>query len=145
MINELAAAFCLGTRAVEEDAIFVGSLLNSVGVAYRLEEGLMDAVTGLSGSGPAYVYYFIKAMVAGGVKAGLPEDVALSLSVQTVRGAVDMVISTKRSPDELIDEVRSPRGTTVEGLRVLDERKVHRAVADAVVAAARRSKELGRP
>jgi pyrroline-5-carboxylate reductase len=144
MLYEMAAAYCLGSRATDEDDMFVGSLLNSVGVAYRVEEELMDAVTGLSGSGPAYVYYLIKAFVEAGVKEGLTEESALNLTLQTFRGATDMVISTGRSLDELIDEVRSPGGTTVEGLKALDECDVAGAVASAVKAAAKRSRELGR-
>jgi pyrroline-5-carboxylate reductase len=144
LIHEVAAAYCLGELAQEEDAMFVGSLFNSIGVAYRVEEAMIDAVTGLSGSGPAYAYYVIKALTEAGVKEGLDEGVALNLTLQTVRGAVDMVIATKRSPDELIEEVKSPGGTTVEGLRVLDERKVHKAFVDAVRAATKRSRELGK-
>jgi pyrroline-5-carboxylate reductase len=143
MVLEMAAAYSLGSRALEEDALLVGSLLNSVGVAYWVDESLMDAVTGLSGSGPAYIYYVIKALVDAGVREGLPQEVALNLTVQTVKGAADMVASTKRTPDELIGDVASPGGTTVEGLRALEFRGVHEAIVEAVRAAARRSRELG--
>jgi pyrroline-5-carboxylate reductase len=143
-IHEMAAAYCLGKRAREEDAVFVGSLLNSIGVAYRVEEKELDAVTGLSGSGPAYIFLVIKALADAGVKEGLEEKVALNLALQTVRGAADMVIATKKTPAELIDEVKSPKGTTVEGLKVLEKRKVAKAVIDAVSAATKRSKELGK-
>jgi pyrroline-5-carboxylate reductase len=143
VINELAAAYCMGRRAHEEDAVLVGSLLSSLGVAFRVEEELMDAVTGLSGSGPAYVYYVINALVDAGVRQGLPEEVALNLVLQTVRGAVDMVITTGRTPNELIDEVISPGGTTEEGLNVLDKMKVGEAFSEAVEAATRKSKKLG--
>lgn len=144
VINEVAAGYCLGKRAREEDAVLVGSLLNSIGIAFRVSEKMMDAVTGLSGSGPAYVYYFIKSMVAAGVAQGLPEKVALNLVLQTVRGATDMVITTKKEPNELIKQVKSPGGTTEEGLRVLKEAKVDKAIKQAVKAAAKKSRELGR-
>jgi pyrroline-5-carboxylate reductase len=144
LIYELAGAYCLGARATEEDDVFVGGLLNSVGIAYRVDESLMDAVTGLSGSGPAYVYYLIKAMAKAGAKEGLPEDVALNLTLQTFRGATDMVITTGKSPDRLIDDVKSPKGTTEEGLKALEGLKAAEAVMEAVKAAARRSRELGK-
>ncbi len=144
LLHEMAAAYCLGKRATEEDAVYVGSLLNSLGVAYRVEEKLMDAVTGLSGSGPAYVYYFIKHMAAAGVKEKLPEEVAFNLTVQTFMGAIDMVVQSGKTPDELIKEVKSPGGTTEEGLNVLDELKVDKALEKAVKAAAKKSKELGK-
>lgn len=144
LIYELAGAYCLGSRATEEDSVFVGGLLNSIGVAFQVNEDLMDAVTGLSGSGPAYVYYFIKALSDAGVAQGLSEEASLNLVLQTIRGAVDMVIVTKKDPVELIEEVKSPGGTTVEGLRVLDEFKVDRALAAAVDAATKKSRMLGR-
>jgi len=144
VIYELAGAYCLGRRATEEDAVFVGSLLNSIGVAYRMDERQMDAVTGLSGSGPAYVYYLIDAFTNAGVKEGLSANASLNLTLQTFRGAVDMVITTKKTPTALIDEVKSPKGTTAEGLKVFDELKVAKAVEKAVSAATKRSKELGK-
>jgi pyrroline-5-carboxylate reductase len=144
LIHEVAAGYCLGARAIEEDAIYVGSLLNAIGVAYRVDEAQMDAITGLSGSGPAYVYYVIQSLVDAGIKAGLEERVSLNLALQTARGAVDMVIATKKTPDELIEEVKSPGGTTIEGLKVLEKRKVHKAFVDAVKAATKRSKQLGK-
>ncbi|MFH0861397.1 MAG: pyrroline-5-carboxylate reductase [Candidatus Altiarchaeota archaeon] len=144
MIQETAAAYSLGTLAREEDAMFVGSLLNSIGVAYRVEEKDLDAVTGLSGSGPAYVYLMIDALMEAGIKEGLDEEVALNLTLQTVRGAADMVAATNKSPMELIAEVKSPKGTTVEGLKVLEKCRVRKAFQDAVKAAAKRSRELGK-
>ncbi|MBU0762241.1 MAG: pyrroline-5-carboxylate reductase, partial [Candidatus Altiarchaeota archaeon] len=101
-IYELAGAYCLGSRASEEDSVFVGGLLNSIGVAYQVSEELMDAVTGLSGSGPAYIYYIIKALTDAGVKQGLTDEASINLVLQTIRGAVDMVIVTKKDPTELI-------------------------------------------
>jgi len=144
VINEMAAAYCLGRRALEEDAVMVADMLSSVGIAFRVQESKMDAVTGLSGSGPAYVYYLIKAMTAAGVKQGLSEEVSLNLTLQTFRGATDMVIVTKRDPVDLIGEVTSPGGTTLAGLKMLDRRKVDKAISDTVAAATKRSRELGK-
>jgi pyrroline-5-carboxylate reductase len=144
LINEMAGAFCLGKRALPEDGAYVGGLLNSVGVAYQVDEGLMDAVTGLSGSGPAYVYYMINSFIEAGKSVGLPDDVALNLTLQTVRGAVNMIIASKRDPVDLIEDVASPGGTTIEGLKALDDGKVDEAIMEAVRCAANRSRELGK-
>jgi pyrroline-5-carboxylate reductase len=143
LVYELAAAYCLGARTSEEDAEFVGGLLNSIGVAFRVEENLMDAVTGLSGSGPAYIYYVIKALTDAGVKQGLSEQASLNLVLQTVRGAVDMVVVSNRDPVDLMEEVKSPGGTTIEGLKVLDDMGVDEAFIKAVDAAAQKSRKLG--
>ncbi len=143
VIYELAGAYCLGTRATEEDGMLVGKLLNSIGVAYRVPEDLMDAVTGVSGSGPAYIYYIIAAMIDAGIEQGLSEEVAESLVLQTVRGAADMVMLSKKEPSQLIEEVKSPGGTTIEGLKILDKLGVDQAFAKAIDAATKRSKELG--
>jgi pyrroline-5-carboxylate reductase len=143
LIYELAGAYCMGSRASEEDAVFVGSLLNSIGVAYRVDEALMDAVTGLSGSGPAYIYYIIGALADAGVREGLSEEASLNLVLQTVRGAVDMVIVTKKDPQELIEQVKSPGGTTEEGLNALEEMNVRQALMDAVSRACQKSKNMG--
>jgi len=144
VIYEAASAYCLGSRVLPEDDVFVGSLLNSVGVAYKVREELMDAVTALSGSGPAYVYYVAEALVAAGVREGLSEEVSMNLVQQTLRGAAGMLSATGKKPAELIDEVRSPGGTTVEALKVLDKRDVAKAFADAVKAAAKKSRQLGK-
>ncbi|MBD3387876.1 MAG: pyrroline-5-carboxylate reductase [Candidatus Altiarchaeales archaeon] len=144
VIYELAAAYCLGKRAGEEDSVLVGSLLNSIGIAFKVEEKHMDAVTGLSGSGPAYVYYIIRALTEAGVKEGLDEKTSHNLVLQTIRGSVDMVITTKKSPEELIDEVKSPGGTTEEGLKKLEALKVGKSLVDAVHAATLKSKKLGK-
>ncbi|MFS8664131.1 MAG: pyrroline-5-carboxylate reductase, partial [Limnochordales bacterium] len=107
-------------------------------------EAHMDAVPGLSGSGPAYVYLFIEGLADGGVKAGLPRDVALLLAAQTVAGAARMVLETGRHPGELKDMVTSPAGTTITGVSVLEDRGLRGAALRAVEAAAARSAELGR-
>jgi len=143
-VNEMAAAYSLGESATKEDEAVVEDLLNKVGKSVPVQEELMDAITGLSGSGPAYIYYVIKAMAEGGVKQGLPEEVALNLAVQTVKGASAMISGQDRKPQELIDEVASPGGTTIEGLKMLDQYSVDEAFQKAVEAATIKSKKLSK-
>jgi pyrroline-5-carboxylate reductase len=142
-IGKGASAYARGAKATGEDADFVGEMLSRFGVAVEVEENLMDAVTGLSGSGPAYVYLMIEALVEGAVKMGMAGDTALRLAAQTVVGAGAMVLETGMAPEDLRKAVMSPGGTTVEGLRVLDEAGFREALADAVRAATERSRELG--
>ena len=119
-------------------------MLQSVGMAVRVEETQMDAVTGLSGSGPAYVCLVIEALADGGVLAGLPRALAQKLATQTVLGTAAMVAQTGRHPGELKDAVASPGGTTIAALRVLEQNGVRGAFIDAVAASADRSRELDR-
>lgn len=142
LVGEGAAAFCCGTRATREDAECAAMLLGKVGLALEVPERLMDAVTGLSGSGPAYVYLMIEAMADGGVRCGLPRDQALELATQTVLGAARMVKDTGEHPARLKDMVTSPGGTTIAGLAALEERGVRSALIEAVTAATRRAREL---
>jgi len=107
-------------------------------------ERWMDAVTGLSGSGPAYVYRFAEALIAGGVRAGLPEAVCQRLVFQTLVGAAQMLLSTGKTPRELREAVSSPGGTTLAGLARMEKGKFFATVGDGVVAAAERSRELAR-
>ncbi|MBU3665052.1 MAG: pyrroline-5-carboxylate reductase [Chthoniobacterales bacterium] len=144
MVGKGASAYACGGGVTATDTDNVQKIFGSAGRAFRVEEGMLDAVTGLSGSGPAYVYLFIEALAEGGVAAGLPRELALALAVQTVSGAAEMVEATKMSPAQLRDMVTSPGGTTVEGLAALDRAGFAAAVKDAVVAAAKRSEELGR-
>jgi pyrroline-5-carboxylate reductase len=122
----------------------VVSLLDAVGLAVLVPEKLMDAVTGLSGSGPAYVYLMIEALADGGVMAGLSRADAVRLAAQTVSGAAEMVLRTGDHPAKLKDMVTSPGGTTIAGLSVLEGRNIRSALIDAVMAATARSSELGR-
>ncbi len=143
LIGKGAAAFCRGSAATATDADVTRLLLGSVGLAVELPESLMDAVTGLSGSGPAFVYIMIEAMADGGVRAGLPRADALKLAAQTVLGAAAMVLETGLHPGALKDMVASPGGTTIAGLAELEKHGMRSAFIEAVHAAARRSAELG--
>ena len=138
-----AAGFCMADGATESDAEFVGGLLNSVGVAHPLPEHLIDAVTGLSGSGPAFVYEIIEALSDGGVRVGLPRATAMELAAQTVMGAAKMVLESGEHPGVLKDRVASPGGTTIAGLHALEQAGMRAALMNAVVAATERSQELG--
>jgi len=143
LVGEGASAFCRGHSATEEDASIVRKLLGAVGLAVEVPERLMDAVTGLSGSGPAYVYLMIEAMADGGVKQGLARADALKLAAQTFLGSAKMVIETGTHPAVLKDMVTSPGGTTIAGLAELERHALRSALIDAVTAATSRATELG--
>ena len=138
-----ASCFSRGATASESDAELVSQILRSVGLAIEVEEKMLDAVTGLSGSGPAFVYRMIEALAAGGTAMGLPGEMALELAAQTARGAAQMVLATGQSPAELVAQVTSPGGTTLAGLEVLQREQGPAAFLAAVEAATRRSIELG--
>jgi pyrroline-5-carboxylate reductase len=144
LLGSGAAGYCLGPNASADDDHVVQSCLLSVGRAFRVPEDMLDAVTGLSGSGPAFVYQVIEALSDGGVRMGLPRDVATVLSAQTVLGAARMVLETDLHPGVLKDQVTSPGGTTIAGLHALERGGLRAALMDAVEAATRRSRELGR-
>ncbi len=126
----------------EEEKKFVG-IFSNLGSVIKVSEKQMDAVTGLSGSGPAYVFYFLKALTEGGAKAGLSHEISKKLALDTLYGAVLMASSTDKSFDDLINMVKTPGGTTEKGLLKLEEYLVEKAIAEAVVSAKERSKELG--
>ncbi len=142
LIGKGASAYCLGDQATPQDGDLVRQMLGAVGVAYPVEEKLMDAVTGLSGSGPAFVYVMIEALADGGVRMGLPRHVALALAAQTLLGAAEMVLTTGDHPGVLKDRVASPGGTTIAGLQALEAGGLRAALIAAVEAATRRSIEL---
>lgn len=139
-----AAALCPGKYIDQENRQVAQHLFETVGIALWVEEGQMDAVTGLSGSGPAFVYTFIEAMTAGGVQEGLRLDVAHALAVQTVAGAALLVQTTGEHPALLREKVCSPAGTTISAIRVLEERGLRAMMMEAVGAATARSRELGK-
>ncbi len=139
-----AAALAGGKNATSDDLALTQGIFNSVGRAVIVEEKLMDAVTGLSGSGPAYVFTIIEALSDAGVKVGLPRQLALELAAQTVYGAAKMVLETKEHPGKLRDLVTSPGGTTIEGLHALEKGKLRATLMNAVEAATARSRELGK-
>ena len=143
MIGKGASAQSRGSHATESDAKFVANLLNAVGVSLEVPEKQLDAVTGLSGSGPAYIYTVIEAMADGGVLVGLPKEQALMLAAQTVSGAAEMIINSKEHPATLRDQVSSPGGTTIAGLAAIESGKLRSTLIEAVQAATKRSQELG--
>lgn len=138
-----AAAFSRGSKATAKDAALATKILGAVGTADEVAEKLLDAVTGLSGSGPAYVYTVIEALADGGVLMGLPRAIALRLAAQTVAGAAEMVLTTGKHPAALRDEVTSPGGTTIAGLEKLEQHGLRNALIQGVRAAAEKSKALG--
>ncbi|GAB6165361.1 pyrroline-5-carboxylate reductase [Thermostilla marina] len=143
LVGEGASAYCLGPHATEQDGELVEGLLGAVGCVVRVDEKQMDAVTGLSGSGPAFVYVAIEALADAGVRVGLPRSVALTLAAQTVKGAAEMVLRSGEHPGALKDAVASPGGTTIAGLHALELCGLRAAFYEAVSAAAERSAELG--
>lgn len=142
LIGQGASAYSLGRHATAEDGRLVHTLLETVGLARLVAEPLLDAVTGLSGSGPAYAYQAIEALSDGGVKMGLPRDLATELAAQTLLGAAAMVLATRRHPGALKDDVTSPGGTTIAGLHALEAAGFRNALISAVEAATRRAEEL---
>jgi len=144
MVREGMTALAIGPEVSESDAGTACAMFESVGKVVTIEERLMDAVTGLSGSGPAYVFLAIEAMADGGVKVGLPRTTAEVLAAQTVLGAAKMVIETGEHPARLKDKVASPGGTTIAGLHRLEVGGIRATLINAVEAATKRSQELGR-
>jgi pyrroline-5-carboxylate reductase len=138
-----ATAISAGTHATEDDVALVRTMFESVGRVVVLEESLLDAVTGLSGSGPAYVMLIIEALADGGVKVGLHRDTALLLAAQTVFGSAKLLLETGEHPGRLKDMVTSPGGTAIAGLHTLESGGLRRTLIDAVESASRRSEELG--
>lgn len=142
LIGAGATAVCPGRKASADDLDLARQIFALVGIAVSVEEKLMDAVTGLSGSGPAYVFTFIEALSDAGVKNGLPRDVSTQLAVQTVLGAARMVLETGEHPSLLKEKVTSPGGTTIAALHTLESGAFRGVVMDAVEAACLKSKEL---
>lgn len=143
LVGESAGAFALGQNCKDEDRDLVARVFGAVGIFPEVQEYLLDAVTGVSGSGPAYVFLFIEALSDGGVRAGLPRSVATQLAAQTVKGAAEMVLRTGKHPGELKDGVTSPGGTTIAGVEALEKGAFRATVISAVTATTKRSMQLG--
>jgi pyrroline-5-carboxylate reductase len=142
LVGEGAAAVARGSCATTGDIKLTRAILDAVGMSVEVDEKLMDAVTGLSGSGPAYFFLIIEALVEAGVKLGLPRDLAAKLSAQTMLGAARLCLQSDKQPAQLREMVTSPGGTTAAGLKVLNEGKIRETFISAVEAATNRSQEL---
>jgi len=144
MVLASASAYSCSDNVTEDDKKAVKDVLDAVGISMELKEELLDAVTGVSGSGPAYAYMIIGAMSDGGVLMGLPRDVSTKLAAQTLLGAAKVILETGEHPDKMKDIVCSPGGTTIEAVKILEDYGVRAAMISAVEAAVTRSKELGK-
>lgn len=144
LIQQGAAALCRNSNVSDIDFDYARSLFDTTGATVSVDEQLMDAVTGLSGSGPAYVFSLIEALIDGGVKCGLSRDTATELTVQTVVGAAALMVRTGEHPAVLRDRVTSPGGTTASGIHVLERSGFNGILISAVEAACLRSQELGK-
>ena len=143
-VLQSATGISRGTRATNEDAAIAMEIFSAIGVAMEVNENLLDAVTGLSGSGPAFIFQIIESMADGGVYAGLDRSTAQKLAAQTVLGAAAMVIESGMHPGALKDMVCSPGGTTIESIAVLEDACVRSAFMNAVIAGSEKSKKLGK-
>lgn len=143
-VSEAASGISPGRNATPEDLKVVLAIFSAVGTAVQVPESLMDAVTGFSGSGPAFIFPVIEAMADGAVFEGMDRKSALTLAAQTVLGAAKMVLETGMHPGELKDMVTSPAGTTIQGIHALEEAGIRAAFMNAVIKASERSKELGK-
>ena len=143
LVGASASAFALGRMAKPDDGRVALELFSAVGVAYAVQESLLDAVTGLSGSGPAYMFLVMEGLSDGAVAAGLPREIATRLAAQTMLGSAKLLLETGLHPGALKDMVTSPGGTTIEGIHELEKGGVRAALMNAVRAAAEKSKKLG--
>jgi len=143
LVGAGAAAIAGGTAATDADLEWAAGVLGAVGEVVVVPESLLDAVTGLSGSGPAYVFLVAEALIEAGVLVGLPRDTARTLAVQTLLGSARMLVDTGEGPEALRAGVTSPGGTTAAGLRALEAAGLRSALLDAVTAATERSHQLG--
>jgi pyrroline-5-carboxylate reductase len=145
LVGEGASAIAAGRAAGTADLDWAEAVLSAVGTVVRLPERLLDAVTGLSGSGPAYMFLVAEALIEAGVASGLPRETSSTLVVQTLLGSARLLAETGEAPEVLRSSVTSPGGTTAAGLRALEDRAVRSAFLAAVEAATERSRQLGRP
>ena len=143
LVGAAATAFCRGIHATDAHAALAQSLFGAVGSVYEVTESQIDAVIGVSGSGVAYFYLLIEALTDGGVRAGLPRDVARPLAAQTALGAARMLLETGEHPAVLKDAVTTPGGTTIAALEVLERAGIRGTMMEAVLAAQKRAREMG--
>ena len=143
-VGEGMSVLALGSRSCSEHGEKAAALFNAVGKTVMAGEELMDAVTGLSGSGPGYAFVLIDALADAGVRVGLPRQMSILLAAQTLLGAAKMVLETGEHPAKLRDAVTSPGGTTIAGIHVMEQRGVRAALSDAVAVACERSREMGK-
>lgn len=144
LVGQGASGVSKGSQTQDSDLQTVCNLMETVGMVACVEERLLDAVTGLSGSGPAYVFQMIEALSDGGVKMGLPRTIATELAARTLMGAAAMVLETGQHPGELKDAVTSPGGTTIAALHALEKGNLRSTLMDAVEASTSRSQEIGK-
>ena len=144
LVDAGATAICAGAHAADKDLAKAEAVFKAVGIVVTLPESALDAVTGLSGSGPVYIYMAIEAMIDGGVKMGIPRAIASKLAAQTVYGAAKLVIETGKHPAVLKDEVTTPGGTAITAIHVLESKGLRSVLIDGVEAAAKRSTELSK-
>lgn len=144
LVGTGAAGFSRSSKATDDDVDKVSAVLSSSGIAVEVDEEDLDAVTGLAGSSPAFMYMVIDAMADAGEMYGISREKSIELAAQSMLGAAKMILDTGESPEKLIDNVCSPGGTTVEGVRVLKERDVKGAFVAAVKASTERSREMAR-
>jgi pyrroline-5-carboxylate reductase len=142
LVGAGAAALCKGRFATDDDLATAETILSAVGITVKTEEKFLDAVTALSGSGPAYIFFVTEALIKAGVEAGLPENIAKKLTIQTVAGAAKLMAESGETPESLGKKVTSPGGTTEAALKVMNQRKLADIFVEAVHAAAQRSGEL---
>lgn len=141
-VGEGATAFALGASATDTDALLVEEIMGSMGRATKVEEKHLDAVTGLSGSGPGFMAALAHSMIEGGVRSGLPKDVAFKLALQTMKGTAELLLADGIDPETLFKMVATPGGTTHAGWNVMQGRGVPQAISDGIVAASKRAEEL---
>ncbi len=144
LVGEMASGFSAGKYATRKDIEEIEKLLNSAGISFLIKEELMDALSAISGSGPAFFAYFIDAMSKAGIKNGLPKDIAYKLAAKTALGTGKLLLEKNLAPDDLIKMVASKKGITLEGLKVLKNNKVSQIIEKTLQAAIKRSKELGK-
>ena len=144
LVGEMAAGFSAGKYATKKDIKEVEKLLNSAGISFLIKEELIDALSSISGAGPAFFAYFIEAMAKAGIKNGLQKEMAYKLAAKTALGTGKLLIEKNLSPDKLIKMVASKKGVTLAGLKILDKNKTNKIIEKTIQAAIKRSKELGK-